>query len=377
MLNRREFSARAPISALCLLGMSNGGRSEVQASTLREAARSRGFEIGAFATTGQMHRKDFREMLGANFTLAANLSDNMEWASNPGLDRAPDFASLTVWLEFCAEVGLRPRARNIYSHENNPVTAHLRSDGTPKNKSELEKTLVKRAEQVCLVLKGRNAIIQVIGEILADHEGGLRKDPFLDGLGEEYVNILFHAAHEAAPDALLTYQEFGPEMDPIGHYFDQKRRDHIALLRRLRKRNVPITGAAFGAFIFPPGGGLRLDKGFFKEVEDLGYDIHINELTVVYDVCGNPRSWHPATAQENDRITDEEYVRTLSFFTQFKRLKEITFWAPVDNDNTVETGTRCLRPYKNARPGILSRDFQRKPVYNRIVDVISTSKPVI
>ena len=84
MLNRREFAARAPISALCLLGMSNGGRTEVQASTLREAARSRGFEVGAFATTGQMHRKDFREMLGANFTLAANLSDNMEWASNPG-----------------------------------------------------------------------------------------------------------------------------------------------------------------------------------------------------------------------------------------------------------------------------------------------------
>ena len=96
MLNRRMFAACAPMSALCLLGISNDARAEAGASTLREAARSRGFEIGAFATTGQMRRKDFREMLGANFTLAANLSDNMEWASNPGLDRDPDFASLTM-----------------------------------------------------------------------------------------------------------------------------------------------------------------------------------------------------------------------------------------------------------------------------------------
>jgi GH35 family endo-1,4-beta-xylanase len=377
MLNRREFAVRAPISALCLLGMSNGGRAEAQAGALREAARSRGFEIGAFATTGQMRRKDFREMLGANFTMAANLSDNMEWASNPGLNGDPDFVSLTTWLDFCAEVGLRVRARNIYSHENNPSNAHLRPDGTPKNKSELEKTLVKRVEQVCRVLKGRNAIIQVIDEILADPNGGMRRDPFFDALGEDYVDILFHATHEAAPDALLVYFDSGPELDPIGHYFDKKRRDYLALLARLRKRNVPITGAAFGSFVFPPGGGLRLDRGFFKAVEDMDYDIHLCEVTVVYDLCGNPRTWHPQTSQENDRIAEEQYTKIFSFICQFKRLKEITFWAPVDNDNTVETGTRCLRPYKNARPGILTRDFQRKPVYDRLMNVVLKSKPTI
>ena len=57
MLNRRMFAACAPMSALCLLGTSNGARAEAGASTLREAARSRGFEIGAFATTGQMRRQ--------------------------------------------------------------------------------------------------------------------------------------------------------------------------------------------------------------------------------------------------------------------------------------------------------------------------------
>ena len=64
-------------------------------------------------------------------------------------------------------------------------------------------------------------------------------------------------------------------------------------MARLRKRNVPITGAAFGSFVFPPGGGLRLDRSFFKTFEDMNYDIHLSEITVVYDLCGNPRSWHP------------------------------------------------------------------------------------
>ena len=58
------------------------------------------------------------------------------------------------------------------------------------------------------------------------------------------TSTLFHATHEVAPDALLVYFDSGPELDPIGHYFDKKRRDYLALLERLRKRNVPITSCS-------------------------------------------------------------------------------------------------------------------------------------
>jgi hypothetical protein len=120
MLGRRRLLAQIPTSALCLLGMVDDCAPQTGAVTLREVARSRGFEVGAFATSWQMSRASFREMLSANFTLAANLSDNMEWASNPGLNDDPPFNSLTEFLNLCVAANVRPRARNIYSHENNP-----------------------------------------------------------------------------------------------------------------------------------------------------------------------------------------------------------------------------------------------------------------
>ena len=323
----------------------------------------------------QMLNLDFAEMLASNFTLLGVLFNEMEWRSNPGFQEDPNFSGLKQFLDISAKLGLRVRARQIYSDENIPHNAHLRQDGSPKNRSELEKTLIRRVGQVCKPLKGRNTIIQVIDEILADHEGGLRKNPFADALGEEYVDLLFHAAHEAAPDALLIYQEFGPEIEP-DHFFKRKTRDYLALLERLRRRNVPITGAALGGFSFPPGDQPILRKSLFKTIQELEYDIHLTELTVVYDICGNPRKWFPKNERENDKIVERTYVRTFEFLCQFKRLREITFFAPVDGDNTIQTGTLCVRPYDKARPGIFNLDLTPKPVYHAVVNSIARSKPI-
>jgi len=372
--DRRQFLTASSIVVAAACGLvPKAGYSASDLPNLRAAARARGIEIGAFANIRQLLTPAFADVLAANFTLAAILFTEMEWGSNPGIDSEPSFGGLRRYLDTCAELGLRTRARQIYSKENQPPNVEIRADGTPKNKSELEKTLLARAEQVCKPLRGRNAIIQVIDEILADHEGGLRKNPFSDALGEEYVDLLFHAAHEAAPDALLIYQEYGPEIDP-DRYFKRKTRDYLALLERLRKRNVPITGAALGGFAFPPAGQPVLRKPFFKAVQDLDYDIHLTELTVIYEICGNSKKWFPKSNKENDAATEKIYVRAFEFLCQFKRLREITFFAPVDGDNTVQTGTLCIRPYDKARPGIFNADLTPKPVYNAVARTVMNAR---
>lgn len=374
MLDRREFLIRAPSAAL-LLSQLFSTRGLAGEPNLRAAAQARGIEIGAMLQLRQAYRPGFLEMIASNFTLAANLFDEMEWGANPGFESDPTFDRLSQFLDLCQKNGLRPRARQIYAHENRPPRAHLRADGTPKNKAELEKTLLKRVEQVCKPLKGRNAIIQVIDEVLAHHEGGLRKDPFADALGEEYVDILFHAAHEAVPDALLTYFDGGPEVDEV--YFKQKTRDHLALLERLRKRNVPITGAALGGFSPSHTRNLVLKESYFKAIENLDYDIHLMELSVMYDMYGAPRQWFPKSDKENDSAVEQTYLRTVKFLCQFKRLREITFFAPVDGDNTIQTGTLSIRPYAKARPGIFNSDLTPKPVYYSVTNAVMRSKPVL
>lgn len=374
--SRRSFVLGGAVAAAAA---ASGRSSVIEAASLpglREAAQARGIEIGAFASGSQFVDADFNAALGKHFTLAANLFEELEWDANPGFNvDDPGFSELKMFLDRCKTLGLRPRARQIYSKEALPWNAHLRNDGTPKNKSELEETLVKRAQQACRPLAGRNAIIQVIDEILADHEGGLRQDPFSKALGEHYVDILFHAAREAAPDALLIYQEYGPEIRPQD-WFKRKTKDYLALLERLRKRNVPITGAALGGFMHPD---LVLKNKFFKRIEELDYDIHITELTQIYGIRGEPKSdgFWPKNDKDNDRIVAGRYTRAFEFLCNLKRLREITFFAAVDGRNTVETGSLGIEPYSKARPGILNRDWTPKPVYDRLVDVVAKSKPTI
>ena len=372
--NRRSFVLGGTVAAAVAASASSTIVEAAGRSTLRAAAQARGIEIGAFASGSQFIDADFNSALGKHFTLAANLLEELEWDANPGFNvDDPGFSALTAFLDRCKTLGLRPRARQIYSKEALPWNAHLRNDGTPKNKSELEQTLIKRAQQACRPLAGRNAIIQVIDEILADHEGGLRLDPFSKALGEQYVDILFHAAHEAAPDALLIYQEYGPEIRPQD-WFKRKTRDYLALLERLRKRDVPITGAALGGFMHPD---LVLRKKFFQRIEQLDYDIHITELTQIYGIRGEPKSngFWPKDDQENDRIVAERYTRAFDFLCNLKRLREITFFAAVDGRNSVETGSLGIEPYSKARPGILNRDWSPKPVYDSLVEIVARSKP--
>lgn len=370
-MNRREFILAGIASAMTCQPPRGWAQA---AQTIREAAKTRGIEVGGFVTVAQLANSKIAGLFAENFTLAANLFEEMEWDANPGFDADPAFSDLNFFLDNCKNLGLRPRGRQVYSHEALPANAHLRADGTPKSKSELEKTLVRRAEQACRPLRGRNAIIQVMDEILADHEGGIRKDPFSNALGERYVDILFQAAHEAAPDALLIYQEFGPEINPQ-KWFKRKTKDYLSLLERLRKRNVPITGAALGGFMHPD---LTLRVPFFQRIANLDYDIHITELTQIYGIRGEPKrdGWWPRSIEENNRIVADRYVRAFKFLCELKRLREVTFFAPIDRMNTIETGTLGVEPYSGARPGVFNQDLSPKqPLYGSIVEAISRSKP--
>jgi GH35 family endo-1,4-beta-xylanase len=371
--DRRGFlsAAAGSVVALALEGVSKAV-ADIGQPTLRESAIARGFEVGAMIQTGQYQDDRFLNLVKTHFTLAANAFDEIAWGSNPGFDSEPKFVGLDLFLDFCKSTNARPRARQIYSRENMPRNAHLRADGTPQNKSELEKTLIKRVDQVCGRLKGTNAIIQVIDEILADHEGGLRKDPFTDAFGDELMDILFHAAHERMLDALLIYQEFGPLSDPH-HFFKRKTGDYLQLLETLRRRNVPITGIGIAEWLKPARGGFVLESEFYKRIEDMGYDIHFDELTVTYKMRSDSAQWTP-DPKTHDKIVAYYYEKTVAFFCQFKRLKEISFWAPVDGYNTVQTGTLDLLPYAGARPGLFGEDFVPKLAYAAVRDAIKKSK---
>ena len=82
--------------------------------------------------------------------------------------------------------------------------------------------------------KGKSKVWDVVNEAIAD--GGtniLRNSLWLEIIGPDFIAKAFEYAHEADPDALLRYNDYGLE-NP------SKRRKLIALIKSLQEQHVPV-----------------------------------------------------------------------------------------------------------------------------------------
>ena len=83
----------------------------------------------------------------------------------------------------------------------------------------------------------------VVNEAIWIEDGradGLKVTPWLIYLGPEYIDLAFHAAHEADPKAMLVYNENRIEAEDS--WTKKRRQAVLSLLTRLVRRGVPIHG---------------------------------------------------------------------------------------------------------------------------------------
>jgi len=143
----------------------------------------------------------------------------------------------------------------------------------------------------------------VVNEAIEPQDGrsdNLRKTPWLELLGADYIKLAFQVAAEADPNALLVYNDYGLEYDTDEH--DAKRSAVLKLLERLKTQGAPIH--AFGMQSHLQGHETRLNpeklRRFLADIASLGLKILVTELDVV-------DSGLPADVAKRDRIVASVY----------------------------------------------------------------------
>src|SRR5271165_4229243 len=82
--------------------------------------------------------------------------------------------------------------------------------------------------------KGRVKQWDVVNEAISDTPDELlRQSPWLKAIGEDYIAEAFRAAHDADPDAILVYNDYGIERKG-------KREKALKLLKSLIEKKVPV-----------------------------------------------------------------------------------------------------------------------------------------
>ena len=121
--------------------------------------------------------------------------------------------------------------------------------------------------------KGKIRVWDVVNEAIAD--GGtnvLRKSLWLEIIGPDFIAKAFQYAHEADPDAILRYNDYGLESPA-------KRRKLITLIKSLQEEHVPVMAIGSQAHLNVSINFETMDQAL-TEIETLGLPIHITELDV-------------------------------------------------------------------------------------------------
>ena len=210
--------------------------------------------------------------------------------------------------------------------------------------------------------KGKIKAWDVVNEAIAD--GGtniLRNSPWLEIIGPDFIAKAFEYAHEADPDAILRYNDYGLESPA-------KRRKLVALIKSLQEQHVPVMAIGSQTHVNVLSPSFEVEDQALTEMETLGLPIHITELDVngaqggqrssSADISNNAATTQGGLVDDADRKLADAYAGLFRAFVKHdKSVKLVTFWGVNDRVSWRAQG----------RPLLFDGNDQPKPAFEAVI----------
>jgi endo-1,4-beta-xylanase len=242
----------------------------------------------------------------------------------------------------------------------------FRFRGPRASRQQLLERMREHIHAVVNRYKGKIHAWDVVNEALAD--GGdevLRQSLWLEIIGPDFIAKAFEYAHEADPDAILRYNDYGLE-NPA------KRGKLITLIKSLREQGVPVTAIGSQTHVSATSPSFEQMDQALTEMESLGLPIHITELDVNTAERGQRRN--TADIADNASVTGgglvasaeqrqaEQYANLFRAFLKHKAsVKVVTFWGVND----------AVSWRANGKPLLFDGDDQPKPAFDAVIRVVA------
>jgi GH35 family endo-1,4-beta-xylanase len=234
-------------------------------------------------------------------------------------------------------------------------------DGPRASREELLERMREHIHTVMGRYKGRIKVWDVVNEAISD--GGpdvLRKSPWSVIIGPDFIDQAFRYAHEADPDAILRYNDYGLENPG-------KRRKLITLIKELQGKKVPVMAIGSQAHLNVSITSETMDQSL-AEMKSLGLPIHITELDVNgaisgqrntgADIAGNSAATEGGLVADADKKLTDAYVGIFRAFLNHRdAVKLVTFWGPNDANSWRRRG----------RPLLFDADSKPKPAFHAVI----------
>jgi endo-1,4-beta-xylanase len=269
-------------------------------------------------------------------------------------------------IAFAQRHKLKVRGHTLLWHNQTPSWLFVDNAGNKVSKEVLLQRMKDHIFTVAGRYKGKIYAWDVVNEAISDkRDEYLRPSEWLQICGEEYIAKAFQWAHEAAPDALLLYNDYN-EISPV------KREKIYRLVKSLKETGVPIHGVGLQAHwaVNEPSRG-QLDSTL-QRFADLGLKVQITELDIsVYPKEHDARERRAEDANtqytaEREQKQQKVYKMAFELFRKHRNIiSGVTFWNISDRHSWLDNF-----PVKNRKdyPLLFNKELQPKKAYWEVVN---------
>jgi endo-1,4-beta-xylanase len=281
---------------------------------------------------------------------------------HPAADRYA-FEAQDRYVQFGLDRKMQVIGHTLVWHNQTPAWVFQGADGKPADRETLLARMRDHIHTVVGRYKGKIHGWDVVNEAI-DEDGSLRRAPWRDGIGDDYVAKAFEFAREADPNAELYYNDYNLEKPA-------KRAGVIRLVKDLKARGLRIDGIGNQAH-------WRLETPTIDEIEGALTDLHGTGLKVMYtelDINLLPqaaRGADPAVANpyanglpdEKQEQLAKRYADIFGVIVKHRhRVSRVTFWGLSDADSWLNRGRMNY-------PLLWDRQRQPKRAFHAVVDVL-------
>ncbi len=209
--------------------------------------------------------------------------------------------------------------------------------------------------------KGRIAYWDVVNEAVADDGSGLRDAPWRQFIGDDYIDLAFQFAHEADPDAVLFYNDYGAEG------MGAKANAVYNMVKDMIDRGIPIGGVGLQAHSIIGTLNFNAIGNNIQRLGDLGLQVQITEFDDRYDGEADADVLRQQAADYHQMLqTCLDHPACTAFVT----------WGVYDKTSWLRGSNLGFFSNPTVEPLLFDDNFQPKPAYFAMMDVLARNAGV-
>jgi endo-1,4-beta-xylanase len=279
-----------------------------------------------------------------------------------------NFTNADTLADFARANGLEMRGHTLLWHSQNPNWLFQDASGNPLQPGPTTRALLlqRLRDHILTVMARYGDVIKswdVVNEVIDPGQpDGLRRTPWYNLVGPDYIDFAFDYAYEADPNALLCINDFSTTDTA-------KRAALLNVVQGMLNRGVPVNCVGHQMHINVVNPSLDAIRTTLVTFGDLGLTNQITEM----DVSAYTNSTSTAPVSEETLVLQGYRYRDI--FKLYRELQPIishvTLWGLAD-DTTWLKGFPIARPDK---PLLFDEELQAKHAYWGVVDPLQL--PVI